>query len=197
MQKNRENTILKNNTDEVETEDSLPSKTQIKNAMLELQGLGEQLIPLKRSELLQLSLPEKLIDAILEAKRLTHWGALKRQRQYIGRLMRDIDPVPIQAYLDSINHVNQAHNAWLHRLEKLRGSLLTQDKALEQLLATYPQTDRQALRTLIRNARKEREESKPPRYFRELFQLLKEMIPEPASPIRHSQEEEDDEEDLS
>ena len=192
MQKNKENPSQKDNTTALETEENLPSKTQIKNAMLQLQELGEQLITLKRSELLQLSLPEKLIDAIVEAKRLTHWGALKRQKQYIGRLMRDIDHAPIQAYLDSLNNVNEAHNAWLHRLEKCRESLLSNDQALQKLLEDHPQADKQALRTLIRNARKEREENRPPRYFRELFQTLKKLIPEPAVAITSSTQEEDE-----
>lgn len=182
MRKNKENSAPKDDTFDLETEDGLPSKTQVKNAMLALQTLGEQLITLKKNELLSLLLPENLIDAILEAKKLTHWGAIKRQKQYIGRLMRDIDPAPIQTYFDRINNVSHTHTAWLHRLEKLRESLLNEDQALQKLLEAYPQTNIQALRTLIRNARKEREENKPPKYFRELFQMLKEIIPEPEIP---------------
>jgi ribosome-associated protein len=168
------------------------SKTKVKQAMLALQALGEQLIELKKSELDALALPERLLEAILAAKRLTHWGAIKRQKQYIGRLMRDIDPAPIQAYLTTIQGVSQEHNAWLHRLEKLREALLVDDHALQLLLTEHPDTDVQALRTLIRNVRKERAEGKPPKHFRALFQLLKKMIAEPATPINRKQDESDE-----
>ena len=180
------------NTDaneESETHDI--SKTQVKQAMLALQSLGEQLIELKKSELEALALPEKLFDAIIEAKKLTHWGAIKRQKQYIGRLMRNVDPAPIQTYLAKVNGISQEHTAWLHRLEKLREELLTHDQALQLLLNDYPNTDVQALRTLIRNARKERAADNPPKYFRALFQTLKKMIAEPAIPKDQTEEEDD------
>ena len=157
------------------------SKTQIKQAMLALQSLGERLITLKKTELEALALPEKLFDAILEAKKITHWSAIKRQKQYIGRLMRDVDTKPIQTYLDAIHGVSQEHNAWLHRLEKLRESLLTTDQALQALLSQYPHVNVQALRTLIRNVHKEKMENKPPKHFRALFQMLKALIPEPCN----------------
>lgn len=192
MHKTRETFVENRDATKAVDEPDIISKTQIKNAMLALQALGEALIALKKSELLALSLPENLLDAILEAKKLTHWGAIKRQNQYIGRLMRNIDSAPIKTYLDALNQVSDVHNAWLHRLEKLRESLLKDDKAVQDFLSICPTTDLQALRTLIRNARKEREANHPPKHFRALFQRLKEIIPEPDRPIDrdHDTEEE-------
>lgn len=192
MHKTRETFVDSRDATKAIDEPEIVSKTQIKNAMLALQNLGEALIELKKSELVALSLPENLFDAILEAKKLTHWGAIKRQKQYIGRLMRDIDSTPIKAYLDALNQVSDVHNAWLHPLEKLRESLLKDDKAVQDFLSICPTTDLQALRTLIRNARKEREANHPPKHFRALFQRLKEIIPEPDRPIDrdHDTEEE-------
>lgn len=199
LQPNRQN--MRNMTDQTQhTSSSLenepapqePSKTRVKQAMLTLQSLGEQLITLNKQELHTLALPEKLHEAILEAKRITDWGAIKRQKQYIGRLMRDVDAAPLQAYMDNINGVSKEHTAWLHRLEKLRESLLAEDQALASLLNDYPSTEIQILRTLIRNARKEKIDNKPPKHFRALFQKLKELIPEPSlpqSPIASSEDE--------
>jgi ribosome-associated protein len=175
-----------------ESEQHDSSKTKVKQAMLALQALGEQLIALKRSELEALALPEKLLDALIEAKKLTHWGAIKRQKQYIGRLMREIDPAPLQAYLATVQGVSQEHNAWLHRLEKLREALLIDDHALQLLVIDYPHIDVQALRTVIRNARKERAADKPPKHFRILFQLLKQIINEPALPMQRQQDEDNE-----
>lgn len=172
-----------------DTEEDEVSKTQVKQAMLALQELGEALIALKKTELENLALPEKLFDAVLEAQKIKHWGALKRQKQYIGRLMRDVDAEPIQAYLNTVRGLSQEHNAWLHRLERLRDALLLEDQALQTLVSEYPHIDIQTLRTLIRNARKEKAAARPPKYFRALFQTLKTLIPEPASLENRNQDD--------
>jgi len=163
-----------------ELEEELPpSKTKIKKQMLELQDLGKTLTALPKEKLLELNLDENLLEAILEYKRMTKFGALNRQLQYIGRLMRDVEPAPIQAKLDAWNGVSRLHTAWLHQIENLRDRLLDQPDALTELLAAHPEADAQRLRTLIRNAHKEKEASKPPKSYRELFQVLREIIPEP------------------
>jgi ribosome-associated protein len=164
--------------DELE-EELPPSKTKIKKQMLELQDLGKTLTALPNDKLRELNLDENLLDAILEYKRITKFGALSRQLQYIGRLMRDVDPAPIVARLDAWNGVSRQHTAWLHQVEHWRDRLLEQPDALTQLLAEHPQTDAQHLRTLIRNAQKEKEAGKPPKAYREIFQVLREIIPEP------------------
>jgi ribosome-associated protein len=156
-----------------------PSKTKIKKQMLDLQDLGKTLTGLSKEKLRELDLDENLLEAILEYKRITKFGALSRQLQYIGRLMRDVDPAPIQARLDAWNGVSRQHTAWLHQVEQWRGRLLEQPEALTELLSAHPQADAQHLRTLIRNAQKEREANKPPRSYREIFQVLREIIPQP------------------
>lgn len=161
-----------------------PSKSQIKRDMEELQHLGDELVKLSNEHLRNLALPEKLHDAVREAKRLTAWGAIRRQSQYIGKLMREIDPQPIREYMDRLKGVSDQHSAWLHLLERTRERLLADDKALQEFIARHPQADAQYLRALIRNARKERDEQKPPKNYRTLFQALKEQIPEPVLPGR-------------
>jgi ribosome-associated protein len=119
-----------------------------------------------------------LLEAVTEYKRMTKFGALSRQLQYIGRLMRDIDPESINAKLSAWNGTSREHTAWLHRVEAWRDRLLEDPSALTELLGEYPQADAQHLRTLIRNAQKEKEAAKPPRNYRELFQVLRDIIPE-------------------
>lgn len=155
-----------------------PSKTKIKQQMHELQDLGERLTELSMEKLRELDLPERLLDAIKELKKINKFGAQRRQLQYIGRLMREVEPEPIVARLDAWNGVSATHVAWLHRLEQWRDRLLDQPDALGELLAAHPQADGQRLRALVRNAIKERELMKPPKNYREIFQMLKEIMPE-------------------
>ncbi len=170
--------MKKHHHDDEDLEELPPSKTKIKKQMIELQNLGEQLAALNKDQLNELDLPESLRDAINEAKRMTKFGAISRQMQYIGRLMRDIDPAPIVAKLEIWNGTSRQHIAWLHQVERWRDRLLEDPNALTELLAAHPQADAQHLRTLIRNALKEKELNKPPKSFREIFQALRDIIPE-------------------
>ncbi len=172
------NTRQKHHDDELE-EELPPSKTKIKKQMLGLQDLGKTLTELSKEKLRDLALDENLLIAILEYKRMTKFGALNRQLQYIGRLMRDVDPAPIQAKLDAWNGTSRQHTAWLHQVEHWRDRLLEEPDSLTELLAAHPEADAQHLRALIRNALKEKELAKPPKSYRELFQSLREIIPEP------------------
>jgi len=158
-----------------------PSKTKIKQQMHDLQDIGEQLVALSKDQLKEVDIPETLRDAILEAKRITKFGAIKRQMQYIGRLMREVDAAPIIAKLDVWGGKSHQHIAYLHRVERWRDRLLESDAVLTELLAAHPDVDAQRLRTLIRNAHKEKELNKPPKSYREIFQVLREMLPEQAS----------------
>ncbi|MEJ1959044.1 MAG: ribosome biogenesis factor YjgA [Nitrosomonadales bacterium] len=157
-----------------------PSKTKIKKQMHDLQDIGEQLVALSKDQLKEIDLPETLRDAILEVKRITKFGAIKRQMQYIGRLMRGVDPAPIIAKLEVWSGKSSQHIAYMHRVERWRERLLESDSALTELLAEHPEADAQRLRTLIRNALKEKELLKPPKSYREIFQVLREILPEPA-----------------
>jgi ribosome-associated protein len=160
--------------DETMDDEHYVSKTKRKQAMTELQDMGEALVKQGNSRLAELNLPEELLTAVLEAKRITSNGATRRQMQYIGRLMRDIDVAPIKAKLDSWSGNSKAEAAKFHRLERWRERLLTDEAALSEFIGEYPASDAQQIRTLIRNARKEAEASKPPKSSRALFKLLKE-----------------------
>jgi len=149
------------------------SKTQRKNEMLELQALGAALVELSDSQLAQFTLEPRLREAVDEAKRIKSHGARKRQIQYIGRLMRDLDAEPIRAGLAAIEGGSAQATARHRRLEAWRERLLADDEALTEFAAEHPGSDLQALRALIRNARKEAKEQKPPRAYRELFRFVK------------------------
>ena len=155
------------------SEEELVSKTQIKNEMNDRQALGMQLTKLAPDTLKKIGLSEELLEAVLFYKKITANGALKRQAQFIGRLMRDTDPEPIQAYLNKLKGDNAEHNAAMQRLELLRERLIESDDALTELISDKPDLPISELRTLIRNARREKEQNKAPKAFREIFQLLK------------------------
>ena len=149
------------------------SKTQRKKEMHELQSLGVELVALAESQIGDLDMPDNLRDAVIEAKRIKSHEAKRRQLQYIGRLMRDVDPAPIREQLDALVGHSAQEAARHRRIEALREKLLADDGALTAYVAGHAGADLQVLRTLIRNARREQKEGKPPRAFRELFRLLK------------------------
>ena len=153
-----------------------PSKTKRKQEMHALQDIGEQLVGLNKDRLAQINLPETLLDAVIEAKRLTGHEARRRQMQYLGKLMRSVDEEPIRAKLDEWNNVTRVQGAKFHLLERWRERLLTDEKALSELVVEYARADIQQIRTLIRNAQKEAAAGKPPKSSRALFKLLREMI---------------------
>lgn len=152
-----------------------PSKSQRKREMHALQDLGEQLVALSLDQLKKVPMPESLSDAVREAKRITSHEGRRRQMQYVGKLMRNVDPAPIQAQLDVFNGISKAEIARQHRLERLRAELLEDEKTLQAIGELWPEADFQQLRTLRRNAIKERELNKPPRAFREIFRILRDL----------------------
>jgi ribosome-associated protein len=137
-----------------------PSRSMLKREADAAQDLGTRLIALKESELIALNLPETLHDAILLAKRITSRGGLARQRQYIGKLMREVDPAPIEAALSVASRAS-AQDAERHkRIEAWRTRLLTEGpKALDDLIEWRPGADRKALQALITKATSERVDS--------------------------------------
>ena len=153
-----------------------PSKTQRKQQMEDLQALGEELAALSSDRIKRIEIPEDLRDAVREAQRMTRPDeAKRRQMQYIGKLMRDIDPEPIRAALATVRGESAGETAKLHRLEKLRNDLLADEKTLHEIATCYPTVDLQHLRSLRRSALKEQTQNKPPKSFRAIFQLLKEL----------------------
>ena len=159
------------------TDEVIKSKSQLKREMHALQSLGEELVKLSKDQFEKVVLPEDLHDAVIEARNIRQHGARKRQLQYIGKLMRSIDPAPIQKQLDTLKGQSTQAAQTLHTIERWRDQLLDNgDQALEKLLAQYPQTDRQYIRQLLRNAHKEIKANKPPKSTRALFRYLREII---------------------
>ena len=151
----------------------LLSKTKKKQQSHALQKLGAELVELSKDRLASMDLSETLREAIREAQRITAHEGRRRQMQYIGRLMRDTDPAPIQARLDAWNGQSKAEVARQHGMEKLRDKLIADDAALTEFAARHPGVDIQALRNLIRNARREAAESRPPKSYREIFKVIR------------------------
>ncbi len=153
--------------------DAGPSKSQKKRESTALQDLGVELVKLSKDRLSKMNLPERLYLELLEAQRLTANGAIRRQMQFIGKLMRDVEVEPIVEQLSAIRGESSAAKAEFHLLERWRERLLEDDAALTEWLAQHPAADAQQMRQLIRNARKEAAESKPPKSSRQLFRLLR------------------------
>jgi ribosome-associated protein len=159
-----------------EEEDIPLSKTKRKQAMDELQDLGEELVTLSTDRIKKITIPENLRDAVRAAQRMTrHDEARRRQMQYIGKLMRSVEVEPIRAALALVRGESASETAKLHRLEQLRTNLLADEKVLHDIATRYPSIDLQHLRSLRRAAIKEHEQNKPPRSYRAIFQLLKDL----------------------
>lgn len=169
---------VQNSADDDIPEEVIPSKTQRKKDMHALQRMGEELVELDPKKLAELALPEILNDAIVLARSLQKHGARRRQLQYIGRLMREIDAQPIQQMLTMWDQPSVQQTARLHQLERWRERLLSDEQALTEFAQQYPHADLQRLRSLIRNAIKEKDAEKPPKSFRLLFQALQSVVPE-------------------
>ena len=163
---------------EFEQEYDRPSKSQLKREMTALQKLGEELVAESRDRVKRVPMPEDVRDAILTCQQIKDHEGRRRQMQYVGKKMRTLDEdelAAIQRTLDSWRGLSKADTAAMHALERRREKLLKDDNALNELLQQYPELEIQHLRTLIRNARKEQAENKPPKAYREIFQILKQL----------------------
>jgi len=186
-------------SDEFEPEYERPSKSELKRQSNELQKLGETLIEAPRDRVKRVPMPDEVKDAILMCQTITNHEGRRRQLQFVGKLMRTLDEeevAVIQRTIESWKGTSKAEAAALHALERRREKLLADDKALTQLLEEHPQLDVQHLRTLIRNARKEQAENKPPKAYREIFQILKDLA-KPAKAASPDEEEGEDTDDES
>ena len=156
----------------------IPSKTKKKQEMHELQALGAALVDLSAAHLEHMTLPTELAQAVHDARRFRSHEARRRQVQLIGRLMRSIDAEPIRAQLASVEGSSAQARASHQRSEHWRALLMEDDSALTEFAATHRGVDLQNLRALLRNARKEHKEGKPPRAYRELFRAIREAADE-------------------
>ena len=153
-------------------EASGPSKTRRKAEMDALQSLGEALVGVDPARLAQLELPDRLAEAIAETRRITKREARRRQIQFIGRLMREVDPGPIRARLEQWTGAPNREKARLHAIERWRERLLADARALDDLCAQYPEADHGAFGALVEQAHREHARGAAPRAYRSLFKAL-------------------------
>lgn len=165
-----------NDNPDNESESSRPNKSQLKRESNALQKIGEDLISLKSDDLNSMDLPDELADAIDAARKIQSRSGLKRQRQYIGKIMRQIDSDAIKTQLDKIKHKHDTGTAAFKRLEKWRDRLLDNDKtALTEIIEYYSNIDRQHINQLVRQANQEKQKDKPPAAARKLFKYLRDL----------------------
>ena len=158
------------------SDDEKPSKTQRKKDVHALRDLGAELVDLSDDRLAVIELPERLLDAVIAARRITAHGARRRQMQYIGKIMRKVDAEPIRAALDAWRTKSDSHTAEHKRIEAWRERLLADADAVGALVAEYPAANVSKLRTLIDAAKRERAANQPPRAYRQLYQALRSLI---------------------
>lgn len=155
-----------------------PSRNELKQQMKELQELGEAVAALPVDRLDKLKLDERLRDAIDELRRTRSFEGKRRQVQYIGKLMKTVDPEPLREAVASFRVGSASDTLALHQAEYWRDQLLAGDEALRKWVEEYPSTDIQQLRSLVRSARKEKLEpgERHGRAYRDLFRLVKEQM---------------------
>ena len=154
-------------------EGARPSKTRQKREMSSLQDLGVSLVDLDPARLATLGLPERLVDAIALARGITRHEARRRQMQYIGRLMREVDPAPIRDALERFDSVPRAEKARFAAIERWRERLLDEADALDAFVRAYPEADRAAIAQAIASVHAERARGETTRAYRELFRTLR------------------------
>lgn len=152
------------------------SKTKRKRDMHALQDLGAELVALDAKRLASLDLPERLVDAIALTRTITRHEARRRQMQYIGRLMRDVDPEPLRVALAAWTRGSQAERAQFALVERWRDRVLQEPGGVDAFADAYPDAPREPLASLATAAREERARGAPPHKSRELFRALKRMI---------------------
>jgi ribosome-associated protein len=162
-----------------------PTRTDLKRESTELQKLGEDLLTLRPDFMARLDLPEKLVDAVAECKRITNFEGIRRQMQFIGKLMRKLEDSKhdeIRAALEEQHMPSAKDTLLLHQAEQWRDRLVADEDAVGQWITLSPSTDSQNLRALVRQARKDAKPEKPglaPRHgraYRDIFQLVREAL---------------------
>ncbi|MDQ6952469.1 MAG: ribosome biogenesis factor YjgA [Mariprofundaceae bacterium] len=155
-----------------------PNKSQLRRDSMELLDLGKKLAAFEVSKLQRMNLPEELMEALLDVKKIRQNGARKRHFKFVGKLLRSMETEALEKTVHDVEYGTEQENAQFHHVERWRARLLNADNhdAFTQLMAEYPQADAGRMRQLIRNAHKEAAQSKPPRSSRLLFQVLRELL---------------------
>lgn len=186
-------------------EDAKPSKTRLKKVSHDLQSLGEALLELPAPKLAKLPMPERLLDALKDLRKIKNFEGRRRQLQYVGKLMRDVDPEPLREAVAEQRLPSARQTLALHQAEVWRDRLIAGDDALTEWLDAHPGDDMQALRTMVRNARKETQQAaaaaaandriadRKGRHYRDLFQHVKKALqPQDETPDDDEAEDDDD-----
>ena len=153
-----------------------PSKTRRKHEMHALQELGVELVAIDPARLASLALPEPLVDAIASARAIASHEARRRQMQYVGRLMRDVDPASIRAALAAWGEPSREERERFATLERWRDRLLDEPDAVQAFVEHYPDAERRTLDALVEGARAERARGAPPAKARLLFRALRRIV---------------------
>ena len=163
-----------------QSDDEFKSKSQLKREAEEKRKLAVKLVDLTEANLAKIPLEDALLEAVHTARKINRKkDGFRRQLQFLGKLMREIDTQPIESALDRLGSQHTQANAHFHYLERTRDSIVSEgNEAIEALLEQHPQLERQKLRQLQRKAVKEAQTNKPPAASRELFKYLKESIQE-------------------
>jgi ribosome-associated protein len=161
-------------------DDEFISKTQRKKQAHDLQLVGKALTKLSAEELARLELPDELREAVLDARRITKHEGLRRQVQYIGRIMRNLDVAPIAAQIEALHAPSNRQTALFHRAEKWRTEILADPDTIGLFVAEFPGTDGEALRSLAVKAAAERAAEQPPKHFRQLFHTINAILQDHA-----------------
>ncbi len=165
------------NTPATDAAEEAPSKSEVKRQMLALQALGEELTGLSDRQLAELPIgDERLLGAIRETRNIRSKNALRRHLQFVGKLMRDVDPDPIRSALDAMKRPARQQTATFHELEQLRDAVLAAGAGgADLVLQRWPEADRQQLRQLILQHQRESQRNRPPAASRKLFRYLREL----------------------
>jgi ribosome-associated protein len=157
-------------------DDDFISKTRRKKQMHDLQAVGAALTKLSAEQISHLSLPDELREAVLDAKRFTKHEAIRRQLQYIGRIMRDMDVAPIAAQIEALHAPSHRQTALFHRAEKWRTDMIADPTTINAFAAEFPGVDAKQLQVLVSKAAAEHASGRPPKHFRELFHAINAAI---------------------
>lgn len=172
--------MLRTAIDNEMSDENLISKTRRKRRALDVQDLGFALTRLRADQLARVELPDGLREAVAECRTMTKHEAIRRQLQYIGRIMRDMDCGPIAAQLESMHAPSHRQTALFHSAERWRAEILADPGAAGRFAAEHPGADEKRLRDLAAAAAAERQSESPPKRYRELFQLINAFLQDHA-----------------
>ena len=161
-------------------EDDFISKTQRKRQMTELQDVGAALVKLSPEQLARLDIPPELREAVLACKRITKHEGARRQRQYIGKLMRHIDAAPIVEQLSALEAPSRRQTALFHVAEKWRDEIMRNDDAVARFAAEFPAANVARIKALAGAAREEKSAARTPKHLRELFHAINNTVQDHA-----------------